>query len=121
MRNSARRHVIWEALSELYLDTALTEADFKRLRAELTGIGVANAEVAWINDNEVAPVLLQNLVGVAGIWSGFDQAWLGQTIRRRRYRPEKRLFGSRRLWRWWVAQFVGNDLRRLLDYKEPTS
>jgi hypothetical protein len=72
------------AISELFLDTALDEKDFARLRDELRSSGLSLRELDEIYYDEVAPLLYQNLNSPAGVWSGFDGAWLDGEIQKRR-------------------------------------
>ena len=72
------------AISELFLDTALDEKDFARLRDELRASGLSLRELDEIYYDEVAPLLYQNLNSPAGVWSGFDAGWLDGEIQKRR-------------------------------------
>src|SRR5690606_21791718 len=71
------------ALSEFYLDTELQEHDFQRIPTILRESGYSMSELKRINYEEVAPVLSGNLVSTAGVWSGFDEAWLEEEIIKR--------------------------------------
>jgi hypothetical protein len=62
----ARRQTVWLALSELYLDTELGEADFRLLAEAFAASGFEWAEVRQINYDEVAPVLWQNILSATG-------------------------------------------------------
>ena len=85
----ASRRPVWEALSELFLDT-----DVSLARNSRAGILAASPysleELERILIDEIYPICKYNLFGVAGAWSGFDQAWLEARILRRlrsRLRP----------------------------------
>lgn len=110
---SPARLLLWELLSDLYLDNELTDNQISGLKKSLKSTGFSAAEIRRANYDEVAPVLISNLLSVAGEWAGFDQPWLRQAISRRKPRP-KRLFGSRRLWHRWVDYWVGDTLSALL-------
>ena len=71
------------AISELFLDTELDERAFQRLRDELRSSGLSLGELDEVYYDEVAPVLYQNLNTPAGVWSGFDAAWLDREIQKR--------------------------------------
>lgn len=109
-----RRRLVWETLSELYLDNELSESEMNWLRLRLAQTGYSTAQVRQINYDQVAPVLYHNLMMPAGEWGGFDLTWLAQQISRRGSRSG-RLFGSRRLWQRWIDYLVGADLNRLLN------
>jgi hypothetical protein len=70
------------AISELFLDAELDAADFSRLRDRLRESGLTLPELDEVYFDEVAPILYGNLSSVAGVWSGFDAAWLEQQITR---------------------------------------
>ena len=99
------------AISELFLDTALDQADFLRLRDTLRAARLSPAELDGIYYDELAPILYRNLNTPAGAWSGFDAAWLEQEIQRVARRPGfPPLRGLRRL---FVTRSTIKDWRRL--------
>ena len=63
---------VWIALSELYLDTALDEADLDRIASVLKASPYGRAEIEHILRNEVAPAFSANLLSVAGEWAGWS-------------------------------------------------
>lgn len=75
-----RRRPVWSALSELYLDTELEEADWERLAAVLVRSGYSLGQLEEILYRELHPVLHRNLLSVAGEWSAFDVTWLETKI-----------------------------------------
>ncbi|WP_407540404.1 hypothetical protein Q0M94_03110 [Deinococcus radiomollis] len=87
-----QRRSVWEALSELYLDTD-TRPGLPRMAHALaeSWLGEAELEAVWLE--EVTPALAFNLSVVAGEWGYFDQDWLEERIVRRR--------GYRHLIRRW--------------------
>lgn len=111
-----RKKAVWQALSDLYLDTELSEAQLEGIYQTLKSSGFSLKEIEFINLNEVAPVLQSNLLSVAGEWTGFDQEWLTAAITRRLGRPiwyqrfTNMLFRSFRksltadYWNWIVAR-----------------
>ncbi len=109
----ARRQVVWLALSELYLDTELEEADFLRLAGIFAASGFEWAEVRQINYDEVAPVLWQNLLSVAGEWAGWDETLLIASIRERYTGAHHRCLGSRVLWQRVVDYFTADWLAKI--------
>lgn len=76
----SKRKPIWLALSEFYLDTELNDADFERIAKILKDSGYSLKELKRINYEEVAPVVSQNTLSVAGEWSGFNEEWLIEKI-----------------------------------------
>lgn len=57
----ARRRPVWAALSALFLDTELGDADYRRVARTLRDSGYAPAEWQGILRTEVAPVVGGNL------------------------------------------------------------
>jgi hypothetical protein len=83
MENAAiiqERAPVWMALSNLYLDTELQEDDYAHLADVFNKSPYSLEEIALINRYEVAPVLLPNLLSIAGEWAAFDKAWLIEKI-----------------------------------------
>lgn len=76
------RAPVWEAMSELYLDT-----DTTRLHTAAAQVFAASpyslAELRDVLVYEVNPVLWANLYCVAGVWQGFGQDSLRTEILRR--------------------------------------
>lgn len=73
---------VWIALSELYLDTeveAFHDAIAETLAASPFDLGALHAMLM----RDVHPVLFTNLMAPAGVWDGFDEAWLVERIRAR--------------------------------------
>jgi hypothetical protein len=94
------RTPVWEAMSELYLDT-----DTTLLHASAAQAFAASpyhlAELRDILVYEVNPVLWRNAFSVAGIWQGFRQDELRDEILRRQAYP-----------RWWRRLAPQPVLRR---------
>lgn len=84
------RRPVWEALSDLFLDT-----DTSLARSWRVGILAASPysldELEQILIEEVYPVCHSNLFSVAGEWVGFDTQWLERSILRRLRSPLHRL------------------------------
>lgn len=74
------RKPIWIALSDFYLDTELQESDFRDIATKIIESPYSIVEVKEIDKYEVFPVLRNNLMSVAGVWSGFDEKWLVERI-----------------------------------------
>ena len=75
-----RRRPVWRALSELWLDTELTDADIRHIAEVMVESGYSLSELRVICDSEIAPVVYKNLLTPVGVWSGFDEEWLSQQI-----------------------------------------
>lgn len=76
---SARR-TLWRALSELWLDTELDDADLERIASVMDASGLSLEELRSVYLHEVAPVVHHNLLSVAGVSDGFDESWLAERI-----------------------------------------
>jgi hypothetical protein len=77
------RTPIWVLLSELYLDCQLSNADYNYIANKIIESPYSFQEVFWINKYEIFPVLKSNLLNGVGVWSGFDENWLVDTIMRK--------------------------------------
>ena len=86
----ANRRPVWEALSDLFLDTDVSPS--RAWRASLLAASPYSVEeLERILINEVYPICKYNLISVAGEWTGFDQAWLEGRILRRLSSPMRAL------------------------------
>lgn len=74
------RRPVWVALSDLFLDTELQEHDFAFIARVMAGSPYSLAEIECILYNEVYPVCIPNLHCVAGVWDGFSDEWLEESI-----------------------------------------
>jgi hypothetical protein len=86
------RRPVWEALSELFLDTSFDEADFNRIARVLARSPYSLEELEHILVSEVHPACGANMLSLAGEWTGFDPEWLESRIVR----------GPSRLGRLWM-------------------
>jgi hypothetical protein len=86
----AGRRPVWEALSDLFLDTEVSLARNWRVGI-LAASPYSLEELERILIDEVHPICKYNLLSVAGVWAGFDQAWLEARILRRLGSPLRRL------------------------------
>jgi hypothetical protein len=111
-----RRRPVWDALSELFLDTELQPEDHRRIARILSTSGYSEPELEQILRLEVGPTLLPNLLSVAGEWAGFDLGWLEAEILR----------GERHLWLRWLpgvitTRVVRHDWARVRALLTPES
>jgi hypothetical protein len=86
------RSPVWQALSDLFLDTDTSLSRDWRTR-ELARSPYSLEELEEILITEVYPACRANLFSVAGEWAGFDMQWLEGRIRRRANSPLKVLHG----------------------------
>lgn len=98
-----RRRPVWEAMSELFLDTELDAKDRQRIADVLASSGYADEELDRILWQELCPVLEVNLRNPAGEWTGFDMQHVEERILSR---PS----GALRRWRSYLA--VGRIVKR---------
>ncbi|WP_299432068.1 hypothetical protein [uncultured Maribacter sp.] len=78
--NIEERKPIWIALSNFYLDTELEEYALKSIAKKIIESPYSLNKVKEINTYELFPVLHYNLISVAGVWTGFDEDWLTNSI-----------------------------------------
>ena len=76
----AERKPVWNALSELFLDTELQTADLDRIAAVLAQSSYSEKKIEEILKYEITPVLKSNMTAVAGEWVGFDEDWLQKKL-----------------------------------------
>lgn len=98
---------VWNALSELYLDTDVTLSHAYIVRT-LAASPYSLDEVHGMLMYDVHPALYWNLMSVAGEWAGFDEAWLVERIAMVRRQPRWR----RRITHWF-ARDIGTQWRTL--------
>ncbi len=71
-----RRRQLWIAMSNLWLDTALSESDVRDIAATVRESGLSREELEVVFCDELAPFLGPNLLSPAGVWQGFDPDWV---------------------------------------------
>lgn len=118
MIDAAERAPVWRALSELYLDTELTDSMLRAIARTLAASPYSCEELRDIDRWEVAPIVGGNLTLVAGVWAGFDDAWIerecaarARDAERRRLRERGGLLG--RLRTRWLRRMTGDAWARL--------
>ncbi len=82
-RNIAERAQIWIALSDLYLDTEMQEYTYRRIAKIIAESSYSFSQVQQIDRAEVFPVLYSNMLSTAGVWDGFHEEWLIETIQKK--------------------------------------
>src|SRR5688500_4199845 len=81
MSDSAEeRTPVWNALSELFLDTELKSDDHERIAKILAASPYSEKKLEEILRFEVTPVLKGNLRSVTGEWAGFDETWVREQM-----------------------------------------
>jgi len=71
-----RRLKVWQALSELFLDTEIDHRTFAYVAKAILDSEYSPEEIQTMLWGEVFPVLESNLRSVAGEWAGWSDAWL---------------------------------------------
>jgi len=71
-----RRLKVWQALSELFLDTEIDNATFAYVAKAIIESEYSPGEIQTILWGEVFPALESNLRSVAGEWVGWTDDWL---------------------------------------------
>lgn len=100
-----RRQSVWEAISELWLDTETDVDDFTRIAAVLAQSKYSLDELGEIFAFEVAPVVWMNSLSVTGVWTAFDAEWLAAEILKNVERQRTYLF-----YRFYVRNGAGQWL-----------
>lgn len=96
---SAGREDVWLALSALWLDNQLQAHDHRHIAGVLLASGLPVEELRAIYLEEVAPLLWRNHWTVAGVWDGFDPAWLYAGCRRNQQKRQSR-------WHRWRCRLL---------------
>lgn len=109
--SDAERAAVWRALSELCLDTEITDTMVAAIARTLVAQGVGIAEAEHILYTEIVPPLFINMTGVAGVWSGFDPVWLEAKIRQ--WRASAWRQAAARIMRPAYRCMVGDDWARV--------
>lgn len=93
-----KRKSLWLALSDLWLDTEMTEKDCRYIVKEMINSGYPLEKIEKILAEEVAPVVYSNLLNVfpGGNWEGFEEEWLHSAIIKNLEAAEKNFI--RQIW-----------------------
>lgn len=87
------RMPLWQALSSLWLDTEVTDADLEWIARVMDESGLTIEELWRVYSYEVAPVVYKNRYSFVGQWLGFSSDWLRtQIVRNLRDRPRRTTF-----------------------------
>jgi hypothetical protein len=70
--HASQELLLWRALSEVFLDTEKSEADFRVIANALIATGADRATMRRTLIDDVAPHLMGNLQTTAGEWMGWD-------------------------------------------------
>lgn len=71
---------VWQAMSDLFLDTELQEFQYKYIAKVIVASEFTAQEIHYILWNEVFPALADNLRIVSGEWQMFQDEWLVKRI-----------------------------------------
>lgn len=83
------RKPLWTAFSDLWLDTEVSQMTLNYIAREMKASGYPLAELKYIYQHEVAPVVYRNLLVVpGGVWTVFDETWLNDAIQQNLSKPK---------------------------------
>jgi hypothetical protein len=99
------RRAVWNALSDLFLDTELVDDDFERMANTLALSPFTTEQIESILRLEVTPAVKSNLRSMAGEWAGFDEDWLAERILSK---VQKESFWNRK-----VSRLVRSDWEKI--------
>lgn len=71
--NLSERKPIWIELSNLYLDTELQDYTLRHIAVKFKESNYTLEEIKQIDKEEVFPILYSNLLGIGGVWGGFQE------------------------------------------------
>lgn len=113
------RRPVWEALSELWLDTELSDLQLAAIARTIAASPYSLREIRIIHDTEVAPAVSANLMCIAGEWAGFDSQWLDERCRRIVDRHQSWIFRCKiRFLRPLFGHFTADYWERLIPQIE---
>ena len=93
------RKPLWSALSDLFLDTELQDADLSYIALKMKESSYSLDEITDILMTEVFPVCISNLNPVAGIWEGFEgESLFREIVNAKPPNRFQRWFYQRKLW-----------------------
>jgi hypothetical protein len=72
---------LWSALSDLFLDTEISDHTYQYIARVIRENGYTSEEAERVLWHEVYPVLEANLRSVAGEWAGWSDEWLVANIK----------------------------------------
>lgn len=98
------RKLLWIALSDLWLDTELTDMTYQSIVRDMISSAYSIEKIEKIFAEEVAPVVYSNLFNIfpGGTWSGFDSQWLSREIIKNLEKQKRNL-----IYRTWVKSVAG--------------
>ena len=99
---SDQRLKAWSALSELFLDTELSDKNFESIAVRLYKTGYPLIEIERILWNEVYPILKFNLITVAGEWAYFSDEWLLLNLKTNQKNKRPFLFPANEIKSSWL-------------------
>lgn len=108
-----RRLPVWQALSELFLDTELQPYDHRQIAAQLRESGYSPDELRAILMNEVAPAFVPNLLSVAGEWTSWSEDEVRIIMLRSLASPLSRTI-KRWVARWLFGRGLAEDFARII-------
>lgn len=99
------RSPVWVALSQLFLDSYLTDEERLAIAEVIRDAGFFAEEAEIILIDEVAPVFASNLMSVAGEWVPWDEGQVAELILAQLSRRQGLLYNS---WigRWWRRRLL---------------
>jgi hypothetical protein len=102
-----RRRPVWQALSDLWLDTEPDSDTFDYIVRVMIESRYSLDELSCIFSYEVAPAVYRNLYNIfpGGTWGAFDLNWLREAIVENMERQARS-----KLYRCWVRSWLGQKL-----------
>jgi hypothetical protein len=113
---------IWQALSELFLDTELQPYQYAYIARTIREQSLSVQEAEAILWQEIFPVMATNLIQVAGEWAGWTDQWF---LKNMPAHLEKSRQPLNQLFFWLPKKLVRKEIERewqtvLVYFNDPT-
>ena len=112
--NIRDRLPLWRAISSLWLERVLNDAEVRSIARILADSRYDWLELQRIYLYEVAPVVHANLRAGHGVWEAFDTRWLQKEIMKNMLNPQHTRAALKN--REYLTEFVAGDWERIKKY-----
>ncbi|KAK6843961.1 hypothetical protein PG987_004821 [Apiospora arundinis] len=109
VRKQHKRDRLCVVLSQLFLDTDLSEDDFTSMASSIQGLDAPRYLIDDVLYHDLFPILATNLVSISGAWTDIDEVWLSREVQ---YQRSSQQTGINRLWNYCSWLILGWPLKK---------